>query len=287
MGAKDFTACQEAAGKLLDINPECREYISLQLECHRAQNLPLLPLFEQVAKKSQLAGVEFLSHLNLEDFLHVAPKLFKNLLTKRSSAVFSLFKHYLNDSDRRHIIWNAASECLEEDGLKEAALIFAANFHSYTGNQEEGLKCVDQLIAIRPMQKDYLLLKAKILKRANRATDAVHILEAETEYFLKDKYSASKVAKYQLRYGSIAAAQEIISSFIQKPTLEEKIDDLHEMQATWYLIEMADRLMHEGMYLDAACFYKKIEMIYDEFIDDQLDFHGFSIRKMSFVDYIK
>lgn len=225
--------------------------------------------------------------MNQTDFAKFTPKLLEDLLLKGSPAVFSLFKRYFDDAEKRQVIWNSIEAFIQRDDLKIASLCFAANFHSVTGKQEDALKYVDQLTSIQPDQNDHLLLKAKILKRSDKSTDAVQVLAPAIESFLNDKFSASKVAKYQLRFGSIAKGQEIISSFIQKPTFQEKIGDLHEMQAIWYLIEMADRLMKEGKYLDAACFYRRIEMIFEEFIDDQLDFHGYSIRRMSFVDYIK
>ena len=287
LSAETFEACEEAARRLLDINPDCREYIEMLVKCNRDQGKSILPLFEETMQKSPLAAVEFLDHLKQEEFSQFAPKLLEYFLAKGSPAVFSLFKRYLADSERRHVIWDSISAFLTREDLKTASLAFAANFQSLIWNQEEALKHVDQLIVLQPDQKDHLLLKARILKRDEKSSDAVALLESEIETFLKDKFSASKVAKYQLRHGSIPKGQEIIASFIQKPTLQEKIGDLHEMQAIWYLSEMANRLVREGKNLEAACFYRKIEMIFDEFIDDQLDFHGFSIRKMSFVDYIK
>ncbi len=275
------------ARKLLDINPDCRDYIDLLLKCFQGQGKSILSLFEEVLQKSSLAAVEFLGHLGQEEFRQCAPRLLEDLVAKGSPAVFSLFKRYYTASERKEVIWNTIVDLMQKEEFKIASLTFAANFESSNGHQEEALKYVNELIDLQLERQDHLLLKAKILKRSNEPTKAVSILELETEAFLKDKFSASKVAKYQLRHGSIVKGQDIIASFIQKPTLQEKIGDLHEMQATWYLIEMADRMAREGKHLEAACFYRKIEMIFDEFVDDQLDFHGFSIRKMSFVDYIK
>jgi hypothetical protein len=102
-----------------------------------------------------------------------------------------------------------------------------------------------------------------------------------------DKFSVSKMAKYLIRYGSITEAQEMMGKFIQKPNQQERMADLHEMQAVWYLIEMADRQFKDGNIISAACFYRKIELVFLELNDDQLDFHGYALRRMSFIEYME
>ena len=62
--------------------------------------------------------------------------------------------------------------------------------------------------------------------------------------------------------------------------------DLHEMQAVWYLIEMGNRLRKDGKFWTLPVFIENWAR-FEEFIDDQLDFHAYSLRKMSFVEYIK
>lgn len=282
-----FDECESAIRKLLGINPDCREYVQILVDLYRQTDRNPALLFDEICEKSMFAGVEFLHVLDDKAFDQKAPVLVESLLKRGSPATFSLFKRFMNCSHRREIIWSTVQKHIDDQEVRSCALAFAAHYESALGNQAEALKYADLLIQAEPAQKDHLLMKARILKRSNCPQEGLAVMQSETESFLKDKFSASKVAKYEIRFGQIGKAQEIIASFIQKPTLKEQIGDLHEMQAAWYLIEMADRLLKEGKQLDAACFYRKIELIFNEFIDDQLDFHSYAIRRMAFVDYIK
>ncbi len=96
-----------------------------------------------------------------------------------------------------------------------------------------------------------------------------------------------KTAKHMIRNGFVTEAQIIINSFIQKPTAAEKIKDMQEMQAIWYLTEMGDYFFSKSKYLTAYCFFKKIHKIFIEFVDDQLDFHNYSLRRLVLSDYVK
>lgn len=282
--AKKYALCEENLLKLIDINPDCREYLIQLLNVYKAENKDINILLELILEKSLLAAVEMLSLVDDEIFNSKAPSIFKSIMARDSPATFQLFKATLHDENRRKLIWAALLE-LNQDDL--SVIIFKVKYFSMIKDYSNAIALINSAIESNSENIDLKLLKAHVQKCMGCLNDANETVSVMKDLITNDKFSICKSAKYMIRYGSITEAQEILGKFIQKPNQKERMGDLHEMQAVWYLIEMADRLFENGEILSSACFYRKIEMIFDEFIDDQLDFHGYSLRRMSFVEYMK
>lgn len=271
--------------KLIDINPDCREYIVKIICLYKSQNKDVGPLFDAICEKSLLAGVEMLSIADDEIFYSRAPAVFKSVLERGSPATFQLFKDVLKNQERRDTIWETVLQLNQED---LSVIIFKTKYLVLVEDFSSALDLIGSAIESNPEKNDLVMIKAHIQKRMGSAGIAAN----ETMLKVKDsvsgdKFSVSKTAKYLIRYGSISEAQEMMGKFIQKPNQQERMADLHEMQAVWYLIEMADRQFKDGNNLSAACFYRKIELVFMELNDDQLDFHGYALRRMSFIEYMK
>lgn len=273
---------------MVHLNPDSREYLKLIFSVYTAQEKNISDLFDEILSLSLLAAIEFLSFLDDKMFESKVEVILSGLFSKGkgSPAIFELLKVHLDNSpSKRDIIWNFVLGL--EDQFDVALIIFKAKFLAHTGDFVKALEVVDTGILGNPEISDLYLLKASIQKESKNSPQALDTIMSKSDLLSKDKFSASKMAKYQIRYGSIQTSQSILGEFIQKPSQGEKMNDLHDMQAVWYLIEMGDRLAADGNVLDAACFYRKIETIFEDFIDDQLDFHGYSLRRMSYVEYIK
>lgn len=281
---QNFNLCEEIVLKLIEINPDCRKYINQIIQVYKHQNKDIYSLFDFIKKKSLLAAVEM---LNLVDFVVFKAKInetFNAIIERGSTATFQLFKENLKDKERCKLIFEVL---LLLDQSQLAVMIFKAKYYSFIGDHSSALEIINLIETSKKDSSELFLMKANIQKHMGSVNQANETIYNASESVMKDKFSASKSAKYLIRYGSISKAQEILGSFIQKLNLKDRMDDLHEMQAVWYLIEMADRLFKDGNILHAACFYRKIESIFEDFIDDQLDFHGYALRRMAFVEYIK
>lgn len=284
--AKEYALCEENLLKLIEINPDCREYLVQLFNIYNIENREVNNLVELIREKSLLAAVQMLSLVDEDIFNYKAPSIFKSIMARGSPATFQLFKSTFHDEGRRKLIWSTLLE-LDQDNL--SVIIFKVKYLAMIKDYSNALSLINSAIDSNSENTDLKLIKAHVQKSMgclNDAHETVSVLK-ELDLISNDKFSVSKSAKYMIRYGSITEAQEILGNFIQKPNQKERIGDLHEMQAIWYLIEMADRLFKNGEFLYSACFYRKIEMIFAEFIDDQLDFHGYSLRRMSFVEYMK
>lgn len=270
--------------KLIEINPECREYLVQIFNVYKAQNKDINSLFEFIRGKSLLAAVEMLSLVDDEIFNFKAPSTFKSIMTRGSPAIFQLFKSTLHNDERRKLIWTTLLELNQDD---MPVIIFKVKYLAMIEDYSSAIFLINNAIDSNSENTDLKLIKAHVQKSMKNTSEASETISIAKTLIGNDKFSVSKLAKYMIRYGSITEAQELLGNFIQKPNQKERMGDLHEMQAVWYLVEMADRLFKNGDFLSSACFYRKIEMVFSEFIDDQLDFHGYSLRRMSFVEYMK
>ena len=282
--AKKYALCKDNLLKLIDINSDCREYLIQLVNVYKAENKDINQLLEFIHEKSLLATVEMLSLVDDETFNSKTPSIFKSIMARGSPATFQLFKSTLHDEKRRQLIWETLLE-LNQDDL--SVIVFKVKYLAMIKDYFNAMTLINAAIKSNSENTDLKLLKAHVQKCMGCTNDANETVSILKDLITNDKFSVSKSAKYMIRYGSITEAQEMLGKFIQKPSQKERMGDLHEMQAVWYLIEMADRLFKNGDILSSACFYRKIEMVFSELIDDQLDFHGYSLRRMSFVEYMK
>ena len=63
--------------------------------------------------------------------------------------------------------------------------------------------------------------------------------------------------------------------------------DLEDMQSVLFLLEDADAHRRNGVRNMALKRYTAIQKRFDEFEDDQFDFHGYSVRKFTINVYLK
>ena len=209
-----------------------------------------------------------LSLVDMSVFSSKIGSTFQLAMEQRSPAIFQLFKEILKDHSRRNLIWTTL---LQMDQKSLHVIIFKAKYLNFVNDKSEALALINSAIVSHPgSSNDLILIKAHIQKNITSPNDINDTVSSIKNSIARDKFSVSKVAKYMIRYGSVFEAQEMIGNFIQKLNLTERMGDLHEMQAVWYLMEMGDRLFKDGNILYSACFYRKIELIFAEFIDDQI-----------------
>lgn len=63
--------------------------------------------------------------------------------------------------------------------------------------------------------------------------------------------------------------------------------DLEDMQSLLFLLEEADAHRRNGKVNLALKKYMAVKKIFDDFEDDQFDFHGYNLRKFTLNIYIK
>ena len=128
------------------------------------------------------------------------------------------------------------------------------------------------------------MLKARILKRAGDPVGAAGTIDEGRSLDTADRFINSKCAKYLLRAEQIDLAIERMAEFIREG--RSTLEHLNDYQTSWFQVEMAKaykRLDKRGHAL--RCCHQIAEH-FNEFFEDQLDFHAYCIRKTTLTSYV-
>ncbi|GBG34502.1 N-alpha-acetyltransferase 15, NatA auxiliary subunit [Hondaea fermentalgiana] len=127
-------------------------------------------------------------------------------------------------------------------------------------------------------------VKGRILKHAGDMQGAADAVEAGRELDLADKWINSKATKYHLRAGRIAKAEDVVGLFTKHEG--DSRGYLKEMQAMWFEKEIARSFSRAKDLQMALKFYAAIVEHFDDFEEDQLEFHLYCLRKATMRAYL-
>ena len=97
------------------------------------------------------------------------------------------------------------------------------------------------------------------------------------------RYVNNKATKYFLRADPVQQGMDTIALFTKHDGDPQRI--LHDLQCIWYELELGKAYARLGQWaLSLKAFYA-VQKHFTDFIEDQFDFHSFSIRKVSGVPY--
>lgn len=221
-------------------------------------------------------------------------------LRKGVTPLFNILKHLFNDQDKLETIKDLLHGYLKyleefrkftpenkDEELPTSylhVLIFIAQLYDYERDTKEALNFIERAIQHTPTYIDPYVVKSKIYKHAGDLGEAVHWMDEARTLDLADRYLNSKCAKYMLRAGQIAKAEETCSFFTREG--QAALENLNEMQCMWFLTECA-RTHHVNRDIP-ACLQKchEVEKHFVDIVEDQFDFHPYSMRKMTLRAYI-
>ena len=128
------------------------------------------------------------------------------------------------------------------------------------------------------------MLKARILKRAGNPVEAAKAIDEGRSLDTADRFINSKCAKYLLRAEQIDLAIERMAEFIREG--RSTIEHLNDYQTSWFQLEMARTYKHLDKRGHALRCCHQIAEHFQEFFEDQLDFHAYCIRKTTLTSYV-
>lgn len=169
------------------------------------------------------------------------------------------------------------------------AYYFKALHHAHRLNpQPDYAKALDLIeVALKhtPTLPEIYMAKAMVLKRAGDVQGAAEAMEDARLLDGQDRFLNSKAAKYWLRADNIEKAEELLAMFTKKDVTATQ--DLTDMQCLWFLTEEGDahnRTANLGMALKR---YQALVTVFQEYEDDQYDFHSYCMRRMTFSAYVQ
>ncbi len=254
---------------------------------------------QEAHPKSSAAKRLALIHATGDDFKTQATAYVKSALVKGVPSLFSDLKSLYQDPAKQATLeeivetfrleW-APTSSPAADGTDPPtsylwSLYYLSQHYSLTGRSTLALHYIDSAISHSSTLPELHMVRARILKRAGDISGAASAMSDARLLDGQDRFLNSKSAKYLLRTNDTVEAERIVGLFT-KPDAPSPTYDLNEMQALWYLVEEAEAFLRAENYAMALKRLTQLEKVFQEFWDDQLDFHSYCMRKMTLRSYV-
>ncbi|KAK9789874.1 putative N-alpha-acetyltransferase 16, NatA auxiliary subunit [Seiridium cardinale] len=246
-----------------------------------------------------------LDFLTGDTFEEAAKAYLTLMLDKGVPSTFANLKHLYTDSFKMdtlgalaHDYWKAKESAGEGavngDDLKGegAALYYLAQHYNYhlSRDLEKALEYVNKGIELAPKNVEFHLTKARIWKHYGNTQKAAETMDEARNLDLRDRYINTKAAKYQLRNDNDEKALELMGMFTRPDSTAGPLSDLMDMQCVWYMTEDGEAQVRKGNIGLALKRFHAVYGFFDVWVEDQFDFHSFSLRKgqiRAYVDMVR
>ncbi|WWD02421.1 hypothetical protein V865_000460 [Kwoniella europaea PYCC6329] len=151
-------------------------------------------------------------------------------------------------------------------------------------NYTRSLELLDKAITHTPTLPELYMAKAMVLKRSGDLLNAAYEMEKARLLDGQDRFLNGKSAKYWLRAGEVKKAEELLAMFTKKDLTP--VQDLTDLQCLWFLQEEGDAYRKGGNLAMALKRYQALVTVFQDYEDDQYDFHTYCMRRMTFGAYV-
>nr|CAD2177073.1 unnamed protein product [Meloidogyne enterolobii] len=307
-----FEDAERVYWTLIDRNPDNIFYYKQIEKCRKLDNTQqnnqdLITLYDTIILQRPKASLPKLIYLLYVDGPIFEEKVRTYLITCFRKGIPSLFKNLLTLYDNQQKVKTIERILLdfvykfEENGYNRFSLdgsnlpecpttvlwtyYYLAQHFDRLKNYQRALKYIDEALKHTPTLIELYMAKAKIFKHSGDYTAAADLMLSAQELDTADRYLNSKCAKYLLRDCRIKEAEEMCSKFTREGMSAN--DSMIEMQCLWYEYEAALAYFRLAKYGESLQKCHQIEQHFVNFYEDQYDFHGYCLRKMTLSTYIK
>ncbi|KZT28069.1 N-terminal acetyltransferase A, auxiliary subunit [Neolentinus lepideus HHB14362 ss-1] len=300
---RETEEAEHAWRALIEMNPDCTAYYSgylsnkdISLESltdeSRPQALHILRDFSSQIPRASAPRRLALTVASGEEFNDLVKDYLSIRISKGIPSLFADVKALYKDPVKRDIVEKTMEELREQ--LSSLAseptsylwtLYFLAQHYSYLGKQSRALSLLDEAIAHTPTLPELYTCKGRVLKRSGDYLGAARSVEDARLLDGQDRFLNTKSAKYLLRAGLVEEASQVLGLFTKKDA-QSPGADLEEMQSLLYLIEDGNAHNRNGNLGMALKRYTAIQKVFNDYEDDQFDFHSYSIRKFTILIYL-
>jgi len=224
----------------------------------------------------------------------------RNWLKKGAPSLFCNIKQLCANSEKLSIIEQLTlgyTTSLKTEGKFNASdsekqpptallftLYFLAQLYDYQRETEKALNFINEAIAHTPTVVEVVQARARIYKHAGDLAKAQECINQARELDLQDRFINTKCTKYMIRNNNISEAENTISLFTKGEAGE--IGSLVDLQCMWYAIETGLSHYRQRQYGKALKKFHQVEKHFNDFVEDQFDFHTYCLRKMTLRAYI-
>ncbi|KAI1315077.1 N-alpha-acetyltransferase 16, NatA auxiliary subunit [Mortierella claussenii] len=263
--------------------------------------LELLKKLQQEYPRSNIAKRLPLRYATGEAFESIADGYLRTMLRKGVPSLFVNIKTLYVDKEKEQAIEKLALGYLaaldkskgfdhsKSDAEPPTALLwtlyFLAQHFDFQRNTDRALAYINRAIEHTPTLVELHMTKGRILKHAGDLLGAVDSVNEARELDLQDRFINSKCAKYMLRADKMKDAEETVVLFA-RADLADRLNDLVEMQGMWFSLECGESHIRQNEIGRALKRFHQVEKHFNDFTEDQFDFHMYCLRKMTLRAYI-
>ncbi|EPQ53593.1 N-terminal acetyltransferase A, auxiliary subunit [Gloeophyllum trabeum ATCC 11539] len=291
---------------LIEQNPDCIEYYKGYLSNRgisfdsltdetRAEAARILRDFSQQIPRGGRARHLALTVSTGDEFKELVKEYITSGLSKGIPSLFADLKTLYKNPAKQEAIEETVEEIRgslssapseAEPTMYLWTLYFLAQHHSFLGRQSRALSLLEEAFKHTPTLPELYTCKARVLKRSGDYYGAAKSLNDARLLDGQDRFLNTKCGKYRLRAGLIEEASEIFGLFTKKDAASPAAD-LEDMQSLLFLVEDGDAYNRNGNLGMALKRYHAVQKVFDEYEDDQFDFHSYSIRKFTINVYLE
>ena len=163
-----------------------------------------------------------------------------------------------------------------------ALLLKAENELSLRG-PEEALRVADECIEHTPTALDSYVTKARALGELGAHSEAAEVSEEARTMDLADRNINGFSTVCLFRAGRIEEASRVAQLFSRS---ERSWGSIHDMQCLWFELNAGKAYRHSGDRPNALWQLDKVIHHFDDFEDDEFDFHQYCLRRMTLRRYV-
>ncbi|KAG0633342.1 NMDA receptor-regulated protein 1-domain-containing protein [Tuber brumale] len=305
---------EKAYRALLNRNSEKREYykgLEQSMGIDPGDRKAMRAIYNEFTEKNPRSDAPRripLDFLEGEEFKQAADAYLQKLLKKGVPSTFANIKALYADTVKREAILELVKGYLASMGTEEEAstngetngdklkpsefklwtLYFLTQHYDHyrTRDTTKASEYLNQALELSSGTLELHMTQARIHKHSGDFQKAMERMNRARELDTKDRYINTKCAKYQLRNDRNEDALKTMSLFTRNDAHGGPLGDLLEMQCVWFITEDGESYLRQGNLGLALKRFHAILKIFDDWTEDQFDFHSFSLRKGQIRSYV-
>nr|XP_019044577.1 peptide alpha-N-acetyltransferase [Kwoniella bestiolae CBS 10118]OCF23507.1 peptide alpha-N-acetyltransferase [Kwoniella bestiolae CBS 10118] len=269
----------------------------------RSKILDTLSSFAEIFPRSAAPRRLALDYSTGDKFRELARAYIVKGLERGVPSLFVDVKGVYTDAEKMKIVGEIVEEIVgklekdaslsNDDSISPPTMLLWAYYYlslhlSYplqtSPNYPRSLDLLNKAIEHTPTLPELYMAKAMVLKRSGDLLNAAYEMEKARLLDGQDRFLNGKSAKYWLRAGEIKKAEELLAVFTKKDL--SPVQDLTDLQCLWFLQEEGDAYRKEGNLAMALKRYQALATVFQDYEDDQYDFHTYCMRRMTFGAYV-
>jgi len=161
--------------------------------------------------------------------------------------------------------------------------LYLAQHYNHLGNTAKALAFVENCETLAPSLVEVYSVKAEVLDKAGDYQGAAAAATKARTLDLADRYLNCLAVKALFKAGKTEQAEATAALFTRDG---EQANNLFDMQATWYEVASGRAYFNQGQIGKALKRYLKVESHFQDFVEDQFDFHQYCVRKGTMRAYV-